>query len=144
MNAADVSGYLALAERTRWTMGILATAAQPHEPNHTARDWLLTMHFYVLVHYLNALAATKGRRFTRHEDRHAWVRSESDLRTIAADYFAIEGWSRDARYEGVLVRDFDDLHVAFRRVRDHLVGLLRRAAVPGLRIPSVEPVDFLA
>ena len=30
-------------------MTILAAGARPHEPNHSARDWLLTMHFYVLV-----------------------------------------------------------------------------------------------
>jgi hypothetical protein len=138
--AADVSGYLASAMRTHTTMRVLADAARPMEPTHTARDWILTMHFYVIVHYVNALAATRSKRFTNHGQRRTWVRDDPALAGIAVAYLTLDGWSREARYEGVLVDDFTDLHATFRRVRDHLVASLRTAGVE--RVPVLDPVDF--
>ena len=140
MTLADANGYLALAERTHANLSHLADVAGPLEPGQTARDWLLTMHFYVIVAYVNALAATCGRRFADHGQRRDWIKSHPPLRSVASEYMALDGWSRDARYEGVVPRSLDDAHRSYRAVIEAVVPLLKAAGIRDAK--SLPPVDF--
>ena len=140
MSLADAQGYLALAARTRRNLELLAGASVSLEPQHSARDWLVTMHFYILVAYVNALAAARGRRLVDHPQRAEWIRSQPDLSGIIRQYRRVEDLSRDARYEGRSFddRDFEELHEDFRSVRDAVLPLLRQAKVPN--VPTLEPL----
>jgi hypothetical protein len=139
VSISDANGYIAVAQRTHANASLLARAAAPLEPGHTARDWLTTMHFYIVVAYVNAVAALEERRFPSHDARRAWVRDHPHLRAVAIDYFALDGWSRAARYDGDVRDDLDEVHEAYKRVAASASALLRSA---GVKPPSLPPIDF--
>jgi hypothetical protein len=122
-------------------MRLLAEAARRARPQHVANDWLVTMHFYVLRRLLNAVGTSRGVHFADHVEARAWLRSQPDLDSEWGAYRALEELSRDARYGCALLsaRDFEAVHRDYSRVRDALLGALRRDGAQGL--PRLEPVD---
>lgn len=90
-------------------------------------DWVVTGVFYSALHYVDAYLASKSIDPRSHEERHAYVSREANLRFVEAEYLKLENQSRLARYECFRfrpgkVRELIDAD--FARLRDYIKGLM--------------------
>jgi hypothetical protein len=61
--------------------------------------WKITVCFYAAVHYVEAIIVRTGKRSSSHDERLSAVAQLPQLKKIKAEYRALYGFSRDARYD---------------------------------------------
>ena len=92
-------------------------------------EWATTSFFYSSLHYIEAFLAKLpvSPPHHNHKTRNAAVASNTDLRTIWAEYQDLTNLSQDARYrcKAMTKQKFKDRYCpALATVKAHIMGLL--------------------
>ena len=141
MSKENAQRHLDLIQRDADCAHLLANSARNASPRQDVSDWLITIQFYILCHYVKALGQCKGKEFVRHFDLRQWMNEETDLVPITREYRKAEERSREARYHGRLfpvdkVERFNDW---FETVRDNLTIQIHNAGLSSP--PSIDPIE---